>query len=81
MDSTEFKSFAENYSKSDFDRIKFEWNGKHGDEFADPNYEFRNHLCEAIKDNFSEYSLDLIKDLYIEQAKCANETWSVYLGL
>lgn len=77
MDSAELKSFANNYSQADFDKIKFDWNGKHADEFSDPNYDFRMQLCMEIKDDLDNYSLELIKDLYSEVFACAKETWGI----
>ena len=58
-------------------KIKFDWNGKHGDEFKDPNYDFRMQLCMEIIDDLRDYPLDLIKDLYSEVFSCAKETWGI----
>ena len=78
MTKNEIQTFTQNYSDKDFDRIKFDWNGKHGDDFEDKNYDFRMQLCETIKDDFSYSSEKLILDLYIELSKCAKETFGVY---
>jgi hypothetical protein len=74
----EIQTFAKNYTDKDFDRIKFDWNGKHADHFEDKNIDFRMQLCETIKNDFSYSSDKLILDLYLELSKCAKETWSVY---
>ena len=78
MNTRELIEFAKDYSSDQFDKIKFNWNGKHGDDFVDPNYDFRMQLCEAIKDDFSDCPDQLIVDLYIELAKSAKETFGVY---
>ena len=78
MTKNEIQTFAKNYSDKDFDRIKFDWNGKHGDEFEDKNYDFRMQLCETIKDDLSYSTEKLILDLYLELSKCAKETFGVY---
>lgn len=78
MTNIEYQNFAKNYSKDDFGRIKFAWNGKHGDDLIDTNYDFRMNLCQAIKDNLSIGPDQLIIDLYIELSKCAKQTFGVY---
>ncbi|UOX33946.1 hypothetical protein LXD69_00170 [Flavobacterium sediminilitoris] len=78
MTKNEIQTFAKNYSEKDFDRIKFDWNGKYGDDFEDKNYDFRMQLCEIIKEDFSYSSEKLILDLYLELSKCAKETFGVY---
>lgn len=80
MKDQELRKFAENYSKSDFEQIKFDWKGKHGDDFRDPNMDFRMKLCELIKSDLSPYSDQLIIDLYLELSKSAKETFGVYLS-
>jgi len=78
MNKEELIEFAKSYESENFSQIKFDWNGKHGDDFSDPNYDFRMQLCEAIKDDFSNCSDQLILDLYAELSKSAKETFGVY---
>ena len=78
MTELEIQSFVKNYSENDFDRIKFDWNRKHGDEFADTNEIFRIQVCETIINDFSYASEQLILDLYLELSKHAGESWGVY---
>lgn len=78
MTTKEIQTFAKNYSDKDFDQIKFDWNGKHGDEFEDKNFDFRMQLCETIKYDLSDSSEKLILDLYLELSKCAKESFGVY---
>ncbi len=71
-------AFIRNYKGTDFDRIRFDWNGKHGDELRDPNMEFRIGVCEYVVKDFSVASDRLIRDLYLELSKSSKETWGVY---
>jgi len=75
-----FATFVENYSSSDFNQIKFEWNGKHGEEFYDPNYDFRMQLCKILVPNIQAVDIKLIRDLYLELAKSSNATFGVYVN-
>lgn len=79
MTYIDYKSFAINYSPADFEKIKFDWNGQHGDDFEDKNYQFRSQLCEAIHDDLAACKETLILDLFLELSKCAKETFGVYL--
>lgn len=74
----EIEKFIKEYSISDFDKIKFDWNGKHGDELKDPNMDFRMEVCEYLIKDFSLASDNLILDLYQEMSKSSKETWGVY---
>ncbi|MGQ0738069.1 MAG: hypothetical protein ACT4OJ_03325 [Bacteroidota bacterium] len=78
MIQTEFQAFADNYTSADFDKIKFDWNGEHADKFHDNNGEFRMKLCEYLIPQLDTVKLELIRDLYNELAKYANEVWGVY---
>lgn len=80
MNKQELMRFARNYTSDQFNQIRFDWNGKHGDAFADSNYDFRMQLCEAIKDDLSAYGDQLILDLYLELSKSSKETFGVYLS-
>jgi len=76
----ELEKFIKTYSSTDFQKIKFDWNGKHGDELEDPNMGFRIHVCDFLIHDFSIGSDQLILDLYQELSKSAKETWGVYRG-
>jgi len=75
METIFLNNFIENYSSNDFDKIKFDWNGKHADEFKDNNLTFRKELVEYIVPYLSSVNLELIRDLYIELSKLAKEAW------
>ena len=82
MDSEYFKKFAFSYSKEkDFDKIQVKWNGKHGQEFEDTNYNFRVQLCQAITSEIDKVNIELIRDLYLEFAKTSEATFGVFLDL
>ena len=78
MSQTNFQKFSDNYTSEDFDKIKFDWNGLHGDKLHDNNMEFRTQLCEYLIPQLDKIRLDLIRDLYVETAKSAKETWGIY---
>ncbi|MBP6235787.1 MAG: hypothetical protein KA536_06585 [Saprospiraceae bacterium] len=78
MTETELQTFADNYTSADFDKIMFDWNGQHGDNFLDNNYEFRMQLCEFLVPQLDITKLILIRDLFIELSKWAKEAWCVY---
>lgn len=73
-------NFIRSYTKSDFDQIKFDWNGKYDEDLFDSNFEFRLEVCNYIvnENNFSIVCDDLLIDLYIEFSKYSRESWSVY---
>ena len=53
METEQLHKFIKGYSKSDFDKIKFDWNGEHGDELKDPNMVYRMQVCEFLINDFS----------------------------
>ncbi|WP_367390617.1 hypothetical protein [Lewinella sp. LCG006] len=74
----EIQKFIKEYSDLDFNKIKFDWNGKHGDDLKDPNMDFRMKVCEYVIKDFSIVPDSLILDLYQELSKSSKETWGVY---
>lgn len=78
MNDFDFRSFANHYTHKDFEIIKFDWNGQHGDKFQDNNVTFRTQLSEFLIPYLSSIKLELIKDLYLEHAKYSREAWAVY---
>jgi hypothetical protein len=71
------QEFIDNYAADDFPKIKFDWNGKHADHFVDKNIDFRNQVCEQVLNQLDKAKLELIRDLYLEEANCAKEAWGV----
>ena len=80
MTDEQLKTFALNYTEEHFSKIRFDWNGKHGEEFEDPNYDFRMKLCEAIKDDLKPYPDPLIIDLYSQLAESSPATFGIYMS-
>lgn len=80
MDAQTFQNFADNYTSSDFDKIKFDWNGKYGDKFQDNNYDFRTQICEFLIPQLDSVKLQLIRDLYLETGKSSEATFGVYVN-
>ena len=85
--TSDVENFVLNYNHASmFDKLKFDWNGKHGDEFEDKNYSFRDNIVLFLVKNFDMVSEqingELLQDLYIEMAKSSKETWgiSIYFG-
>lgn len=78
MTPQDLQSFADNYSKSDYNRISFQWQGGYGQDFKDSNYDFRMHLCEFLIPQLHKVKLELLKDLYLEIGKTSDYTFGCY---
>lgn len=73
----DIRTFVREYSEPDVARIRFAWNGRHGDMFVDQNYDFRKAvLAEALKE-FEAAPVLLIRDLFEAETRYANEAWGV----
>lgn len=78
MTNQELQVYIDNYATADFDRIKLVWNGKHGQDFVDDNYDFRMQVCEFVVPQIEKVNLGLIRDLYCETGKTSPMTFGVY---
>jgi hypothetical protein len=78
MKEIDLQYFIDNYSKDDFEKIRFDWNGKYGNEFHDNNYDFRMSLCEFLLPEIETANIELVRDLYSETTKSSKATWSIY---
>ena len=79
MNEEELNEFIHHYDPNkDYWRINFEWNGKHSDEFYDANCQFRFEVSERVRKLGCDVSVELLKDLFIEHAKCSKEAWGSY---
>ena len=74
------EQFACHYSPTDFEKIRFDWNGEYGDKFFDKNYQFRMQLAEFLLPRLRSVKLDLIRDLYLEMGKSSEATFGVYFN-
>ncbi|SHF70421.1 hypothetical protein [Pedobacter caeni] len=81
MTDKELQIFANNYKPTDFSKIRYDWNGKFGHEFQDPNYEFRMALCQFLIPQIDKISIELVRDLFVETAKTSKATFSIYLNI
>lgn len=80
MTPQEFQTFADNYTSADFDRISFQWEGGYGAECKDKNHHFRIQLCQFLIPQLHKTNIDLLRDLYLEEGKISEYTFSCYLN-
>lgn len=78
MTEKELQNFIDNYTSTDFDKIRMKWNGKYGQDFVDDNYDFRMKVCEFIIQQIDRVDIKLIRDLYCETGKTSPMTFGVY---
>ncbi|MCE9544159.1 MAG: hypothetical protein K8T25_01345 [Planctomycetia bacterium] len=68
-------------SSTDEPRIRFDWNGKHAEEFVDSNMAFRDVIREAVLVDVSAAPLDLVRDLFRAETQCSREAWGIVDGV
>lgn len=81
MTDQQFQSFADNYTAADFDKIRYDWNGKSGQEFHDSNYAFRIELSQYLIPQIETVKEELVQALYVEQLKPCPATFGCYLNI
>lgn len=81
INSDAVKEFIRAYTPADEPRIRFNWNGKHAEEFADPNMKFRDAVREAVLEDVSAVPLDLVRDLFRAETQCSREAWGINHGI
>jgi hypothetical protein len=81
MTDQEFQTFADNYSQADFERIRYNWNGKYGEEFHDPNDDFRMNLCQFLIPQIDKVKIELVRDLFVEVTKTSEATFGIYINI
>ena len=77
----DIRAFISNYQPSDEVRIKFDWNGKHAEDFRDGNQEFRGKVRKAVIDDVSAAPVILVRDLFRAETKWAVQAWGVVEGV
>ncbi len=77
----DFQTFADNYTSTDFEKIKYDWNGEYGQKFHDNNYDFRMKLCQFLVPQIDKVKSELIRDLYSETTKSSKATFSIYMNI
>ena len=65
--------FIESYSESSRTHIDFAWNGRHSDEFADSNQEFRWEVARRCIATPDRASVLLLEHLFLADAEWARE--------
>lgn len=74
-------AFIASYTAADESRIRFDWNGKHAQEFHDRNMGFRAAVREAVLADVSAVPLQLVCDLYRAETRCSREAWGIVEGV
>ncbi len=67
--------FVTSYSEIGQACIAFAWNGKHAEEFADANQDFRRSVVEYCLANSSDPSPLLLAHLFLAEAQWSAEAW------
>jgi hypothetical protein len=70
-------AFIASYNSTNERRIRFDWNGKHAEEFVDRNLEFRAVVREAVLADVSAAPLELVRDLFRAETQCSREAWGI----
>ncbi len=69
--------FISEYSATEESKICFAWNGKHGELFADSNYEFRKGVLDEVMKNPEAIDLLIIRDIFRAETEFSKEAWSI----
>ncbi len=75
--SVEIRDFIRDYSPVEDERIRFEWNGKHGSELVDRNLPFRSEVVKSVLKQPDGVPSILWRDLYRAETEFAREAWCV----
>ncbi|KRF31634.1 hypothetical protein [Paenibacillus sp. Soil787] len=71
-------SFSTGYKINNRNLILFDWNGKHANEFVDSNQQYRRSIIKFVIENEQIFfPVELIRDLFLEEAKWSVQAWSV----
>lgn len=70
------EAFVCGYTGVQKGRIDFAWNHQHAEQFHDANQEFRFEVVSFVCENPGAAPVELIRDLFAEQAKWAREAWA-----
>lgn len=74
-------AFIAGYTPADEARIRFDWNGKHAEEFVDRNIGFREPIREAVLADVSAAPLELVRDLFRAETQFSREAWCIVDGV
>lgn len=70
------QEYIGNYVSNDM-AIRFNWNGRHSNEFEDRNYQFRRLVIKQVLQQSDIAPLSLLRDLFRAETLFAKETWCV----
>lgn len=73
--------FIKNYQVTDKHQIDFMWNGKHGDELEDANYEFREAVAKSLVIGDIKGSDELVRDVFLVEAAFSAAIWGATMNL
>ncbi len=76
MDECSIDRFIADYEGDD-SCIRFEWNGKHDDDFKDANEAFRSDVIDRVIAHPSDVQLKLIAGLYRALTHFSAEAWCI----
>jgi|GEM_PF-1947981 len=71
------RTFVAEYTSDDERFIRFEWNGKHGDDLEDPNGFFRGEVLDIVVDDIKVAPMPLVRDLFRIETAASRETWAI----
>lgn len=84
MDTTvtpqDVPEFVRGYDRSDWERLRFAWNGQHAEDFEDANQEFRAAVTRYAIENPGEATAELLADLFQAHSEWSREAWCAPLG-
>jgi hypothetical protein len=72
--------FITGYTADTRDRIAFAWNQKHGAEFKDSNFQFRQQVIKGVIAAPEQTSIELLHDLFEAEARWSKEAWCICDG-
>lgn len=72
--------FCRHYTADQRGAIRFEWNGKHSEEFRDSNQDFRFAVVNHILSGQEPVPIVLVRDVVLEQAAWSAKAWGLSSG-
>lgn len=72
--------FIDKYTQANRDRIIFAWNQKHGEEFNDSNFQFRQKVIDGVIAAPERANINLLRNLFEAEARWSKEAWCVCDG-
>jgi hypothetical protein len=72
-------NMLENYSPDTFHKLMNEWSEEVAAGRIEESFGFRHQVVEMIVPSINKINLGLLRDLYLEQAKCAYEKCGVHV--